>query len=194
MKPQFGKEADEVFLLTSKKEVPMKRKLLALLLVAFFTTGCTGSFNLTRKVYNWHRSQDDKWLDEFGFLVCAILPIYGISTFADAIVFNSIEFWTGDNPVDEPNRVSKSIKEGADEATLSYNKENKQITIASATKPTITLEKQGNMVIAKDEAGKVVSTALMNANGQMVVLDQNMELVKAYSPAELDAMKAKFVK
>lgn len=172
----------------------MKRNLTALLLVAFFTTGCTGSFNLTRKVYNWHRSQDDKWVDEFGFLVCAILPIYGISTFADAIVFNSIEFWTGENPVDRPNTVSKSIKEGQDEAVISYNSGNKQLTIASNANPTITLEKQGNMVIAKDESGNVVSTAVLNAQGQMVVLDGKMELVKSYSPAELDVMKEKFNK
>lgn len=172
----------------------MKRNLTALLLVAFFTTGCTGSFNLTRKVYNWHRSQDDKWADEFGFLVCALLPIYGISTFADAIVFNSIEFWTGDNPVDGPNTMAKNIKAGQDEAVISYNSGNKQLTIASNAKPTITLEKQGNMVIAKDESGNVVSTAVLNAQGQMVVLDGKMELVKSYSPAELDAMKEKFTK
>ena len=171
----------------------MKKTLITLLLVSFFATGCTGSFNLTRKVYNWHRQQDDKWLDEFGFLVCALLPIYGISTFADAIVFNSIEFWTGDNPVDGP-MAAKSIQDGDNQATISYNKGNQQLTIASAEKPTITVEKQGNMIVTKDTSGNVLSSAVINAQGQVVVLDQNMELVKTYSPQEFQAMKAKYSK
>lgn len=173
----------------------MKKTLAALFLVCFLTTGCTGSFNLTRKVYNWHRSQSDKWADEFGFLVCALLPIYGISTFADAIVFNSIEFWTGDNPVDAPNKVaSKNIKDGKSEATLSYNSGNQQLMIASSGKPTITVEKQGNMVLTKDPSGKMMSASLMNAQGQFLVLNQNLELVKSYSPEEIQAMKAKYTK
>src|SRR3989344_3852926 len=99
----------------------MKRLLSILVLFVFVTTGCTGSFNLTKKVYNWHHSNPDKWLDEGGFLVCILLPIYGISTFADAIVFNSIEFWTGDNPVVSIETKTKQVKEGNAEATISYN-------------------------------------------------------------------------
>ena len=173
----------------------MRKSLVPLLLVCFIISGCTGSFNLTRKVYNWHRQQSDKWIDEFGFLVCALLPIYGISTFADAIVFNSIEFWTGDNPVDTPNKVAaKSIKEGPNEATISYNAGQQQLMIASNTNPTVTVERQGNMLVAKDASGKMLSASLMNANGQIVVLDQNLELVKSYSPQEIQSMKAKYLK
>ena len=47
----------------------MKKTIAVVLIAALFTTGCTGSFNLTRKVYNFHRSQPDKWSDELCFLV-----------------------------------------------------------------------------------------------------------------------------
>ena len=86
----------------------MKKLVVMLTLVGFISVGCTGSFLLTKKVYHWHRSMGDKWSDEFGFLVCALLPIYGLSSLADAIVFNSIEFWTGKNPVAEA-RDRKSV-------------------------------------------------------------------------------------
>ena len=174
----------------------MRKVLVMLVFVVFVTTGCTGSFNLTRKVYNWHRSQSDKWSDEFGFLVCALIPIYGISTFADAIVFNSIEFWTGKNPVEmssvEP--TTKQVKQGDSQATISYNRANQQLTIASADKPTVTVEKEGNMMVTKDSSGKMLSASLMNAQGQFLVLNQNLELVKSYSPEEIQAMKAKYMK
>src|ERR1700733_5910107 len=68
----------------------MKKTIAVVLIVALFTTGCTGSFNLTRKVYNFHRSQTDKWSDELCFLLVVLIPVYSIATFADAIVFNSI--------------------------------------------------------------------------------------------------------
>jgi len=79
-----------------------RAKVLALvaLMVPFsmINTSCIGSFSLTNKVYQWNKSQE-KWLDELIFLVFIILPVYGISILIDGIILNSIEFWTGTNPV-----------------------------------------------------------------------------------------------
>ncbi len=79
----------------------MKRAVTGLLVASLLLGGCTGSFQMTRKVYNFHRSQTDKWQDELLFLAVAILPAYTLATLGDALVFNSIEFWTGKNPVVE---------------------------------------------------------------------------------------------
>ena len=66
-------------------------------------SGCYGPFNLTQRLWNWNgKVTGNKWANEGIFLVCAILPVYAICTLADAIIFNSIEFWTGDNPIDAP--------------------------------------------------------------------------------------------
>lgn len=77
----------------------MKRAVTGLLVAGFLLGGCTGSFQMTRNVYNFHRSHTDQWQDELLFLAVAILPIYSLATLGDALVFNSIEFWTGRNPV-----------------------------------------------------------------------------------------------
>ena len=172
----------------------MKRLLSILVLFVFVTTGCTGSFNLTKKVYNWHHSNPDKWLDEGGFLVCILLPIYGISTFADAIVFNSIEFWTGDNPVVSIETKTKQVKEGNAEATISYNAKNDQLTVASNQAPTLTFEKGDNMVLAKNTQGDVLYASSVNDNGDLTVYDRNLEPVKSYSASEVAAMKEKYLK
>ena len=107
----------------------MKKTIAIVLIVALFTTGCTGSFNLTHKVYNFHHSQADKWSNELCFLVVALIPVYSFATFADAIVFNSIEFWTGKNPVDMSYvpPASRIVQNGNEKYRMSYNAKTDQV-------------------------------------------------------------------
>lgn len=72
--------------------------VVALGLVA--SSGCFGSFQLTRKLYSWNKTvSPDKWVQEVVFLAMNIVPVYAVASFADAIFANSVEFWTGTNPV-----------------------------------------------------------------------------------------------
>ena len=175
----------------------MKKFLIILLLVCFTSAGCTGSFNLTKKVYNAHRSQADKWSDELTFLVFILLPVYGISTFADAIVFNSIEFWTGENPVvlnSDPNK--KFVNKDGSKAELGFN-ENKQVIITSQTargnNPSIILEKTDSMVVAKDAQGNMMYASVKDGDG-VRVYDHNLDLVKNFSAGEINKIKAQYSK
>ena len=72
---------------------------LGLLGAATMGTGCWGSFSLTGKVYDWNGSFGSKWASWAVFLVFIILPVYGALLFIDAIVLNTIEFFSGNNPV-----------------------------------------------------------------------------------------------
>jgi hypothetical protein len=89
----------------------MKRTICCLLAVTAIlgTVGCTGPFKLTKKVHAWHRSQADPWVDEIVFLVSAIF-IYPFATLGDAIIFNSIEFWGGENPIATVTNGDESVK------------------------------------------------------------------------------------
>lgn len=87
----------------------MKTKQLkvATLLLAgtLLTSSCVGSFSLFHKLAAWNKhATKNKFLNELIFLV--ISPAYAICGLADVLVINSIEFWTGDNPV--ANRVGKT--------------------------------------------------------------------------------------
>lgn len=78
----------------------IKNWTLAILLSsALILPSCIGSFNLTKTVYDWNNQVGDKFVNELVFLVCLVVPVYGVSTFVDAVVLNSIEFWTGTNPM-----------------------------------------------------------------------------------------------
>ena len=75
-------------------------KFSALLLSAtILLSSCIGSFGLTNKVKDWNESLGNKFVNELVFVCMHIVPVYPIAIFADAVVLNSIEFWTGNNPM-----------------------------------------------------------------------------------------------
>jgi hypothetical protein len=76
--------------------------LLVVLCLGILMSGCYGPFNLTKRVYAWNGEFEGDWAQEGMFLVLAILPVYGFAMLGDALIFNSIEFWGGDNPIDPP--------------------------------------------------------------------------------------------
>lgn len=71
-------------------------KLSVLLLSAtIMFSSCLGSFRLTNRIKDWNESLSSKWVNELVFLAMHIVPVYQISIFVDAVVLNSVEFWTG---------------------------------------------------------------------------------------------------
>src|SRR5690242_16926345 len=79
----------------------------SLVLVGFMTVSaaCYGPFNLTRNVYHWNSNikgsgeVNEKWMKEIVFFGMIVIPVYMFSALLDAFVFNSIQFWSGDNPI-----------------------------------------------------------------------------------------------
>ncbi len=136
--------------------------VLAIALVAL-SAGCFGKFQLTRKVYDINKSVDDKYVRSAVTWVFLIIPIYEIAALADAVVFNVIEFWTGDNPASsEP--AAKVYERGDTRAFLSLSRD------GSATTAVIDRYEAGILVstlrIRDDGLGSV--TAVETASGRKV--------------------------
>ncbi len=72
---------------------------LALVIGLTSFQGCIGNFVVTRKILNWNQKISNKWVNEIIFLVMVIIPVYGVAILIDGIVLNSLEFWTGTNPL-----------------------------------------------------------------------------------------------
>ncbi len=74
-------------------------KLFAFVCIAAITlNSCIGSFGLFNKVLSWNKTAtDNKFLNELIFIL--ISPAYAICGTADLLVLNTIEFWSGDNPM-----------------------------------------------------------------------------------------------
>lgn len=77
-----------------------------ILATSFFASSCVGSFGLFNKLTQWNKSAtSSKFLNEIIFII--ISPAYAVCSLADVVVFNSIEFWTGSNPM--AHNVGKTI-------------------------------------------------------------------------------------
>ncbi len=77
----------------------VKKVMVALLLVAM-TTGCLGRSALTESARKLNLSSvENKWGREGIYLGMNIFWVYRICTALDLLLFNSIEFWSGENPI-----------------------------------------------------------------------------------------------
>lgn len=91
----------------------MKKKFLTIgiasvLAVSLVSTSCIGSFALTNKLLSWNKQVGNKFINEVVFFAFWILPVYEISGLADVLVINSIEFWSGSNPM--ASNSTKTVK------------------------------------------------------------------------------------
>lgn len=89
----------------------MKRNKLTLVAIvlsgSFLFSSCVGSFSLFNRLSSWNRTIGNKFVNELVFLAFNIVPVYGIAYLADALVINSIEFWSGTNPMANVGDVKK---------------------------------------------------------------------------------------
>ena len=80
----------------------MKREKLTLVAVllsgSLLFSSCVGSFGLFNRLSSWNQSIGSKFVNEL---------VYGVSYLADALVINSIEFWSGSNPMANVGDVKK---------------------------------------------------------------------------------------
>jgi hypothetical protein len=99
------------FILFIKNFLAMRKNKLTL--VAFVLSGsillssCVGSFGLFNRLSSWNRTLGNKFVNELVFLAFNIVPVYGVAALADMLVINSIEFWTGSNPMASVGDVKK---------------------------------------------------------------------------------------
>ncbi len=88
----------------------MKKKYFSVALIlccasSLLMTSCIGSFNLTKNVLSWNNQVGNKFVNELVFFAFWILPVYEVTGLADLLVINSIEFWSGDNPISPSAKV-----------------------------------------------------------------------------------------
>lgn len=88
----------------------MKKRYLtgavaALLLCSVSLSSCIGSFRLTNSVLKWNNQVGSKFINEIVFFAFWVLPVYEVTSIADLLVLNSIEFWSGRNPLTASTKV-----------------------------------------------------------------------------------------
>ncbi|NDV64349.1 DUF3332 domain-containing protein [Bacteroides sp. 224] len=97
----------------------MKKIKLTLVCACFLSSAilfnsCIGSFSLFNRVLSWNQGVGSKFVNELVFVALCIVPVYEISALADVLVLNSIEFWSGNNPVANGGDIKKVKGENGD--------------------------------------------------------------------------------
>ena len=62
-------------------------------------SSCIGSFSLTKSVLNWNKNVGSKVVNELIFFAFWLVPVYEVTSVADLLILNSIEFWSGKNVI-----------------------------------------------------------------------------------------------
>lgn len=139
----------------------MKKALIAFSCAAAIAfTGCYGSNAAFNKLHNWNGSLGDKWINSVVHFVMFVIPVYWICLgLVDGLVLNTIEFWTGSNPLASGDTYFEKDAQGNQVAavknadgTLSM-----EVTDASGNKANFTLQRDENIVRALDAEGNVVA-------------------------------------
>jgi len=105
--------------------------MMVLLMIAATLQGCYGKFALTRKIYQVNGQVEDKFLRSGLTWVFLIFPVYEICGLADFIVFNTIQFWSGNNPVAEGEKDFQYVK-GTERFDVHARKQDNMVTYSIA--------------------------------------------------------------
>ncbi|MCD8310458.1 MAG: DUF3332 domain-containing protein [Prevotellaceae bacterium] len=85
----------------------LKLAATVMLCGAFLCSSCIGSFGLHHRLIEWNENIGNKFVNELVFVAMYIIPVYEVSYIADILVINSIEFWSGSNPMASVGDIKK---------------------------------------------------------------------------------------
>jgi hypothetical protein len=98
---------------------------LAVGLLTLFTS-CLGPNHATGHLFKWNGGIENRWGRSVVFIL--VFPAYVVTSIGDVLIFNSIQWWSGDNPISDPNAdIGAFVVVGDDvEASVEVNEEDSQ--------------------------------------------------------------------
>ena len=130
-------------------------------------------------------------MKEFVFFGMIAVPVYMFSALLDAFIFNSIQFWSGDNPINasdvDNDGQTKVARLG--EATMRWTPRNEGATVLYERhgiierRATIVPSATGYRLL--DERGSLLAEAEYAADGTVAVLDHDCQVVQRWTSDQL---------
>ncbi|HEX8700377.1 MAG TPA: DUF3332 domain-containing protein [Myxococcaceae bacterium] len=169
------------------------RLFATLTLVAFSLqmTGCFGKFSLTRAIWDFNKNvSGNKFVQWLVFLVMVIVPVYGIGTLVDALIINSIEFWTGNNPVasaDGTDSNTRVVRLGDGETLRLSREPGTDVMKVEMERPGQApvvryFEPLNDGMVVRDDAGALLIQAREQTDGAVKVTDASGATMAMHSP------------
>ena len=137
---------------------------------AMMLTGCLGQNALFDTVQDWNATAtNNKFVNQGISFVFWWVPVYGLSLLGDIVIFNSIEFWTGTNPISKEGAKvagsTETVNDGmGNQAELTYNADGSISVLATSegVQESYTLIMQDDKVIkVQGENREVLGSMLL---------------------------------
>lgn len=152
-------------------------RIIALSAVLALGAGCFGQFALTRKMYTFNQQlSSNKVVVTLAMWGMLIIPVYELVSLGDLIIFNVIEFWTGENPI-APVKLPQVEIEVDTTGAVHIQRGERQFVLVPAAAPV------GAFTVR--EGGVTLGTAMPLADGGMEVRDHRGHVLHTYSDEDL---------
>jgi hypothetical protein len=80
-----------------------KLKFIALFTASIISfgifSGCYGGYVAFKKVHQWNGTLGSKWVKSIVHILLWVVPVYPVCLAVDFFILNTLEFWTGSNPL-----------------------------------------------------------------------------------------------
>ncbi|MDR2888154.1 MAG: DUF3332 domain-containing protein [Bacteroidales bacterium] len=150
-------------------------------------SSCIGSFALVQKVHSWNTSMGNKFVNELVFLVFCIVPVYEVASFLDVVLLNTIEFWTGDNPV-AAGEV-KTIRGDKDTYRVETLADGYKITNSAGAEMNLVIDRESNTWSAVTGEVSTKLIKVEDSNSAVVYLANGNEQKVSLSAAGMLAFR-----
>jgi hypothetical protein len=133
--------------------------------------GCYGKYALFNSAAKFGGNLGGKYVGAVVNLVFWIVPVYEICLLGDLLVFNTIEFWTGSNPVAMNSDTYQETDADGNKIYAVRNTDGSlsvNITDVKGNKADFTLVRDGNVIRAVDNNGEIIAQQVVDNNGEII--------------------------
>jgi hypothetical protein len=168
------------------------RKVIAVALVAAMSpimAGCFGKFPVTKTIYRLNKDMEPSILRQVVFWVFIIIPVYWVAMLADAVVFNLVDYWTGEGlaggSTTNPDGSTVVLAPSADgrEALMTLSRDGKVVSQVRFVRASDSLFE------VRDAEGKLAGTVSRTPSGGLQFSDATGRVVGLLSAEQVASIK-----
>lgn len=136
-----------------------KLALVTALSTSIFLSGCLGQNALFNTLQDWNvDATPEPFINQGISFAFWFFPVYGLTLLADVIVFNSIEFWSGTNPVSQEKAIIEPKTAGMQQT----------VTDGLGNQAVLTYQADGSVLVQAEENGELREYRLIREDGQII--------------------------
>lgn len=141
---------------------------LTMSMLALTSTGCIGRMALGKKVLAWNlETTDSQWGREGIFFLLYLIPVYPTCGAIDLLIINSIEFWSGTNPISGEDRLAFAgdqkfaVAEDGSQGVSTLREDGSidlEVRTADGEPHFVNLQRDDDRIVARDAEGREIAS------------------------------------